>query len=82
MESGSHCGSSWLHCHKLTIWFVQGFARFMEVSQILEHLTNHLLLRADHQAHHIIPQCVPVLVQEAFNIVPDLAGVMFDPKLQ
>ena len=82
MESGSHSCCSWLHCHKLTIWFVQGFACFMKISQILEHFTDHLLLGADHQAHHIVPQCVPVLVQEALDVVPDLTCVMFDPELQ
>ena len=82
MEPGSNCGCSWLHCHKLTIWFVQGFTCFMEVSQVLEHFTDHLLLGADHQTHHIIPQGVPVLVQEALHIVPDLTSIVFDPKLQ
>ena len=82
MEPGSHCGCSWLHCHKLTIWFVQCFTCFMEVSQVLEHFTDHLLLGANHQTHHIIPQGVPVLVQEALHIVPDLTSIVLDPKLQ
>ena len=81
MEPGSNCGCSWLHCHKLTIWFVQGFTCFMEVSQVLEHFTDHLLLGADHEAHDVVAQGVPVLVQEALNVVPHLTSVVLDAKL-
>ena len=72
MESGGHGGRPWLHGDELSVRFVESLGRLMEVAEILEHLADHLLPRADHQTHHVVAQCVSVLVKEPLNVVPHL----------
>ena len=48
----------------------------------LEHLADHLLLGADEEAHDVIAQRVPVLVEEALHAVPHLTRVVLHTKLQ
>jgi hypothetical protein len=51
-------------------------------STYLEHLADHLLLGADEEAHDVIAQGVPVLVQEALYAVPDLTRVVLHAEFQ
>ena len=48
----------------------------------LEHLADHLLLGANEEAHDVIAQRVPVLVEEALHAVPHLTRVVLHTKLQ
>ena len=53
---------------------------YLEVPEVHEHLRDHLVLGADKEAHDIIAQRVPVLVQEALNVVPHLRKNKFYEK--
>ena len=81
MEPGSHSRSSRLHSHKLTIRLVHCFARLVEVPEILEHLADHFLFGADHETHYVVAECVAVLIQKTFHVVPDLTRIVLDTKL-
>lgn len=42
---------------------------------------THRQLGGDEQLHHIVPECVPVLVQETLHTVPHLTRIVLDAKL-
>ena len=81
MEPGSHRWRPRLHRDKLPVWLVHRLGGLLEVPQVQEHLADELVPRADHEPHHVVAQGVPVLVQEALHVVPDLAGVVLDAEL-
>ena len=72
VEPGCYRGRPWLHRDKLPVGFVHRLRGLVEVPEVLEHLADHLLLGADEEAHDVVAQCVPVLVQEPVHPIPDL----------